>query len=206
MLLAAQGLACLRGDRLLFKSVSFELMAGGLLYVLGENGSGKSSLLRLLCGLLMPEVGEVHWCGKSIKQDPETYLSNLLYLGHLNGLKDDLTALENLQMSARLADSLVDEQKMLSALTSIGIARCANLPVRVLSQGQKRRVALARLWLTESKLWILDEPFAALDAASIEVLASRLNQHMSDGGMTIITTHQDVEISAQSTQTVRLSA
>ena len=205
-MLTAQGLACLRGDRLLFKNVGFELKAGGLLYVLGENGSGKSSLLRLLCGLLMPEEGTVFWCGKAIKKDAENYLSNLTYLGHLNGLKDDLTALENLQIAARLAGNDASEQKTLAALTAIGIARCANLPVRVLSQGQKRRVALATLWLAESKLWILDEPFAALDTASVEVLASRLGEHMANGGMAIITTHQDVVISAQSTQTLRLSA
>lgn len=205
-MLTAQGLACLRGDRLLFKNVGFELNAGGLLYVLGENGSGKSSLLRLLCGLLMPEEGTVFWCGKKIKKDAENYLSNLTYLGHLNGLKDDLTALENLQIAARLAGNDASEQKTMAALTAIGIARCANLPVRVLSQGQKRRVALATLWLTESKLWILDEPFAALDTASVEVLASRLGEHMANGGMAIITTHQDVVINAQSTQTLRLSA
>ncbi len=205
-MLMAQGLACLRGDRLLFKNVGFELKSGGLLYVLGENGSGKSSLLRLLCGLLMPEDGAVFWCGKKIKQEPEIYQSNLLYIGHLNGLKDDLTALENLQISARLAGNDISEKKTLAALAAIGIERCANLPVRVLSQGQKRRVALARLWLTESQLWILDEPFAALDTSSVEVLASRLGQHMSNGGMTIITTHQDVTIGAQSTQTLRLSS
>ena len=205
-MLTAQGLACLRGDRLLFKNVGFELSAGGLMYVLGENGSGKSSLLRLLCGLLTPEDGEVFWNGKSIKHDAESYQADLIYVGHLNGLKDDLTVLENLEFSARLVGNMVDNGTILNALTAIGVARCANLPVGVLSQGQKRRVALARLWLTRSKLWILDEPFAALDAASIAVLAAQLNQHMANGGMTIITTHQDVVIHAQSTQTLRLSA
>ncbi|NOU24391.1 MAG: cytochrome c biogenesis heme-transporting ATPase CcmA, partial [Methylotenera sp.] len=158
-MLKAQGLACLRGDRLLFKEVGFELQAGGLLYVLGENGSGKSSLLRMLCGLLTPEAGAVFWDSNKTKENAEDYLSNLTYLGHLNGLKDDLTALENLYMSAQLAGNLVDKEGALAALSAIGIARCANLPVRVLSQGQKRRVALARLWLVKSKLWILDEPF-----------------------------------------------
>lgn len=205
-MLIAQGLACLRGDRLLFKNVGFELKAGGLLYVLGENGSGKSSLLRMLCGLLMPEDGAVFWADKKINQDTEAYLSNLSYIGHLNGLKDDLTALENLQVNARLAGNVVSESRTLSALAAIGIERCANLPARVLSQGQKRRVALARLWLTDSKLWILDEPFAALDVASVAVLASRLGEHLSNGGMAILTTHQDVSISAQSTQTLRLNA
>ena len=122
-MLVAQGLACLRGDRLLFKNVGFELNAGGLLYVLGENGSGKSSLLRMLCGLLTPEEGAVFWNGKKIKEDAEQYLSNLTYLGHLNGLKDDLTALENLQTNARLAGVEASEQAAMAALTAIGIAR-----------------------------------------------------------------------------------
>jgi heme exporter protein A len=205
-MLIAQGLACLRGDRLLFKNVGFELNAGGLLYVLGENGSGKSSLLRLLCGLLMPEEGTVFWASRKIKEVTENYLSDLTYIGHLNGLKDDLTALENLYMSARLAGNEVSEDIALAALSAIGIARCANLPVRVLSQGQKRRVSLARLWVAKSKLWILDEPFAALDVKSVEVLATQISQHMSNGGMTIITTHQDVTINAHTIQTLRLSS
>ena len=205
-MLIARNLTCLRGDRLLFKKIGLELSAGGLMYVLGENGSGKSSLLRLLCGLLSPEDGEVFWSGKSIKNDAENYQSNLTYIGHLNGLKDDLTALENLQFSARLAANVVNDAVVLSALTAIGVARCANLPVGVLSQGQKRRVALARLWLSSSQLWILDEPFAALDTASVAILAEQLNQHMAKGGMAIITTHQDVDIQAQSIQNLRLSA
>ena len=205
-MLTARNLTCLRGDRLLFKKIGLELSAGGLMYVLGENGSGKSSLLRLLCGLLSPEDGEVFWNGKSIKNDAENYQSNLTYIGHLNGLKDDLTALENLQFSARLAANVVNDAVVLSALTAIGVARCANLPVGVLSQGQKRRVALAKLWLSSSQLWILDEPFAALDTASVAILAEQLNQHMAKGGMAIITTHQDVDIQAQSIQNLRLSA
>ena len=204
-MLSAQGLACLRGDRLLFKSVGLELNSGGLLYVLGENGSGKSSLLRMLCGLLMPENGTVFWDSKPIKENAEDYLSNLTYIGHLNGLKDDLTALENLVISARLAGNEVSESQALAALMAIGIERCANLPASVLSQGQKRRVALARLWLAKGKIWILDEPFAALDVASVAVLAARLGEHLSNGGMAIVTTHQDVGIHAQSTQTLRLS-
>ncbi len=205
-MLAAQNLACLRGDRLLFKNVNFELQAGGLLNVLGENGSGKSSLLRMLCGLSTPEEGAVLWDSKNIKADAEDYWLNLTYLGHLNALKDDLTALENLQANARLAGSEASEQAALSALMAICVARCANLPVRVLSQGQKRRVALASLWLAKSKLWILDEPFAALDTASVEVLTTRLSAHLSAGGMVILTTHQAVNVNAQSTQTLRLSA
>lgn len=205
-MLKAQGLACVRGDRLLFKDVAFALEAGGLLYVLGENGSGKSSLLRMLCGLLTPEQGEILWANKPIKAAAEQYLPNLKYLGHLNGLKDDLSALENLQMGARLAGQTVTTDAALAALTAIGIARCANLPVRVLSQGQKRRVALAALWLSPSRLWVLDEPFAALDTAATEVLAARISEHLASGGMAVLTSHQDVAIKAKTTHTVRLSA
>lgn len=205
-MLIAKDLSCVRAERWLFKNTNIELNAGGLLYVLGENGSGKSSLLRLLCGLLMPESGEIFWCGKPIKQNPENFRSELSYIGHLNGLKDDLTALENLKINERLTDIYVDDKSALNALAAIGVERCANLPVRSLSQGQKRRVALAKLWLSKSQLWILDEPFAALDAASSEVLASRLSAHTVNGGMIIITMHHQVSINAQSTQTVRLSS
>jgi len=205
-MLSAQSLTCIRGDRLLFRDVSFTLEAGGVLYVLGENGSGKSSLLRILCGLMTPETGTISWSGEQVKSNTEGYRSKLLYVGHLNGLKDDLTAAENLQTSARLSSYKSDAENVSVALGAIGIGRCANLPVRVLSQGQKRRVALARLWLTESPLWILDEPFAALDSASIGVLQGRINQHVAKGGMAIITTHQDVAINAQSTQHLRLDA
>lgn len=205
-MLSAQGLVCVRGDRVLFQNVGFALDAGALLYVLGENGSGKSSLLRLICGLLMPEAGSVCWHGEKIKQVSESYQSNLLYIGHLNGLKDDLTAIENLQISAHLAGCDADTPSTLAALQAMGIQRCAHLPVRVLSQGQKRRVALARLWLTKSVLWILDEPFAALDALSVALLTSRLSEHLVKGGIAIITTHQDVEINALSTQTLRLDS
>ena len=174
--------------------------------VLGENGSGKSSLLRMICGLLSPELGSITWQGQPIKQASEDYHSKLTYIGHLNGLKDDLTAMENLQISARLAGEHVDDQAALAALTLIGIARCAKLPVGVLSQGQKRRVALARLWLSHTPLWVLDEPFAALDTASVLTLATCISAHLARGGMTIITTHQDVVIDAQTTQTLRLCA
>jgi heme exporter protein A len=160
----------------------------------------------MLCGLLMPEDGSVFWDAMKIKENAENFLYNLTYIGHLNGLKDELTALENLYMSARSAGNEVSENKALAALSAIGIERCANLPARVLSQGQKRRVTLARLWLTEGKLWILDEPFAALDIASVGVLAARLGEHLTNGGMAILTTHQDVTINAQSTQTLRLSS
>lgn len=205
-LLAAHGLTCIRGDRALFRNVGFTMSTGGLLYVLGENGSGKSSLLRLICGLLSAEEGYVTWQGQDIRDSAELYRSELLYVGHLGGLKDDLTAFENLQTNAELAGYCRDSASVTSALQAIGVARCANLPVRVLSQGQKRRVALAKLWLSDCKVWILDEPFAALDSASIDILSQRISQHLQQGGLAIITTHQDVSIEADTIQTLRLNA
>lgn len=203
-MLTVHDLACVRGDRLLFKSLDIALNAGGLLYVLGDNGSGKSSLLKLLCGLLTPETGSVHWCGQKISHEPDVYQSSLTYIGHRNGLKDDLSALENLSFSSGIAGKHVTASEVLAALQAIGIERWAHVAVSELSQGQKRRVALARLWLTASPLWILDEPFAALDAAAITTLATRLTEHLADGGMAVITSHQDVDINAKSTHSLRL--
>jgi heme exporter protein A len=203
-MLAVHGLSCIRGDQLLFKNVGFEIKAGSLLYVLGENGSGKSSLLRLLSGLLSREEGAILWFGEDIRQARETYQADLLYIGHLNGLKDDLTALENLHMNARLAGDAVTMQQAQDALKDVGLGRCIHLPARVLSQGQKRRVALARIWLTQSKLWVLDEPFAALDASTIDMLAARLSLHLATDGMIVLTTHQEVALHAENSQTLRL--
>jgi heme exporter protein A len=205
-MLKAHDLSCIRGERLLFKNLSFELKAGGLVYVLGDNGSGKSSLLKLLCGLLTAETGSVLWCEQNIRHESEVYQSNLTYIGHLNGLKDELSALENLNFSVAVSGKSLSENQLLAALTYIGMERYAHLPVGELSQGQKRRVALARLWLTTSPLWILDEPFAALDTAAITLLASRLTQHLADGGMVVMTSHQDVTIRANTTQTLRLGS
>ncbi|MEQ1602272.1 MAG: cytochrome c biogenesis heme-transporting ATPase CcmA [Methylophilaceae bacterium] len=204
-MLAIQDLSCIRGDHLLFKNLSFDVKSGSLLYVLGENGSGKSSLLRLVCGLLSQEEGAVLWRGDDIRHVRESYQADLLYIGHLNGLKDDLTALENLHMNARLAGEDASLPQALDALKAMGLGRIASLPARVLSQGQKRRVALARIWLTKAKLWVLDEPFAALDASTIDLLAAQLGQHLANHGMIILTTHQEVTILAENTQMLRLS-
>jgi heme exporter protein A len=204
-MLTAQGLGCVRGDRLLFKNVGFRLKAGGLLHVRGENGSGKSSLLRMLCGLLPPEAGDVMWNGEDIRHHADTYRANLLYIGHLNALKDDLSAAENLIISSRLSGQGHEMNEVHAALQAVGLARCADLPVRNLSQGQKRRVSLARLWLSNASLWILDEPFAALDTAAIEIVSRRIGEHLATGGITILTTHQEVNITAAAMQELRLT-
>lgn len=205
-MLNVQALACVRGDRLLFKNVNFALKAGELLYARGENGSGKSSLLRILSGLLQPEQGLVTWLDEDILQEADAYRASLLYIGHLNALKDDLSAIENLRVAASLAGHRHDEATLLAALQAVGLAPFADVQIRKLSQGQKRRISLARMWLSKAKLWLLDEPFAALDNASIAVVANRIGEHLATGGMVVLTTHQDVDIQAASFHEVRLSA
>ncbi len=204
-MLSAQDLACTRGDRLLFTGINFELRAGQLLYVLGENGSGKSSLLRILCGLRSPEQGQVSWQGEDIRRQSDAYRSDLIYIGHLNALKDDLSALENLSISCSVLGQNDGAVRARAALQGLGLARCADIAVRNLSQGQKRRVALANLWLSRARVWILDEPFSALDTAAIVLLASRIGEHLAAGGMAVLTTHQEVVIAAVTVQELRLT-
>ncbi len=193
-MLNASHITCSRGDRVLFSDLSFSLSSGELIHLKGKNGSGKTTLLRSLCGLFLPDSGEIQWDGNSIRTLGEDYCRELVYLGHHNGIKDDLTALENLKVSAVLDDDNVSEDQIWAALKKIGLAGFEDLPTRVLSQGQKRRVALARLLLTASRLWILDEPFTALDASAIELLQSIIADHVSTGGMVVVTTHQEVAL------------
>ncbi len=161
-------LECRRGDRRLFSNLDFALGAGTLLHVRGRNGSGKTTLLRTLCGLFTPDAGEIHWQGESIRRLGEDYRRDLLYFGHLNGIKGDLTGIENLAIAATLDGDDVDRPAIWAALGRIGLTGFEDLPTRMLSQGQKKRVALARLILTRSKLWVLDEPFTALDVDAVD--------------------------------------
>jgi len=204
-MLEARQLECTRGDRRLFRNLSFKLSRGRLLRVAGANGSGKTSLLRILCGLVAPSAGEVRWQGRSIRAEREEYSRNLVYIGHLNALKDDLTALENLQFAAALGGMSADAGRMLAGLDRFGVAHCAELPAKVLSQGQRRRAALARLALAQAvPLWILDEPFSALDAGAVMELERLLAAHLAAGGMVVLTTHQEVQLVAQAVLRVDL--
>lgn len=203
-MLAVSNLACVRGDRRLFSGLAFELQPGEHLFVGGENGSGKTSLLRILCGLTPAEEGEIRWQGEDIHRLGEDYRAELLYLGHHNALKEELTALENLRLNAQLAGQPLGEDDALNLLRRAGLLGREDLPVRVLSQGQKRRVALARLLASRARLWILDEPFVALDVAAVGWLAGIIGAHVAAGGLAILTSHQDVHIPGGRAQTLRL--
>ncbi len=205
--LRATGLDCVRGERRLFGGLAFELGNGGLLQVSGPNGSGKTSLLRMVCGLLPPAAGAIEWNGSRIRSLAEDYNANLVYIGHLNAAKDELNARETLGLAARLAGLPADPASVAEALEGFGMAGFDRLPCKVLSQGQKRRLALSRLKLCASRaLWVLDEPFAALDSAGIAVMRTVLEEHLARGGLALLTTHQAVPVAAPLMQTIELGA
>ena len=187
-------LGCERGGRPLFATQSFSLEAGQAMHIEGDNGSGKTSLLRMVCGLSQPASGEVRWGGQAIADVRPAFLRDLLYLGHSLGLKDELSALENLLTAGVLAGQSVSREQALQALQSQGLGAKAHLPLRVLSQGQKRRVALARLQVSQAKLWVLDEPFVALDREAVEALQRVLQAHLQQGGLLLFTSHQGVNL------------
>lgn len=194
-MLEASQIECIRGNRRLFRNLSFRLEAQQALRIHGENGSGKTSLLRILAGLSPAEAGTLAWGGRPIRTLGEDYRRELLFLGHGNGLKDDLTPIENLRQALALAGIAVESVAVARELEQQGLGAIAGLPVQVLSQGQKRRVALARLAFSATRrLWILDEPFAALDRAAVHRLADAIAAHVGRGGLVVLTTHQEVEL------------
>lgn len=204
-MLQGTALAAVRGDRRLFAGLSFELGPGELLFVKGPNGSGKTTLLRMLCGLVLPADGAVLWGGEDIRSLGEAYRAELFYSGHQNALKDDLNGLENLRIGSRLAGRAIGNAEALDALERMGLSGIEDLPAKVLSQGQKRRVSLARLLLTGARLWILDEPFNALDAGAVELLQATIRNHLEGGGLVVLTTHQQVAIDGAAVKQIRMA-
>ena len=206
-MLAASQIECVRGNRRLFRDLSFRLEAHQALRVRGDNGSGKTSLLRIVAGLSPPESGRVSWNDGDIHALGEDYLRDLLFLGHSNGLKDDLSPVENLRYALALAGVVANEPELRESLAEQGLDAIADLPVKLLSQGQKRRVALTRLsFSAEKPLWILDEPFTALDAAAVERLARTITKQLHRGGMVMFTTHQEVALPGTTMRTLELGA
>jgi heme exporter protein A len=168
-----------------------------MLHVQGSNGSGKTTLLRMLCGLTPPDAGEILWRGERIAKLGEDFRRELCYFGHPNAIKEELTPLENVIASAALADEALDADQAFAALDLIGLGGKADLPCRYLSQGQKRRVALARLVNERRPLWILDEPYVALDAAAIALVSGLIAAHLKRDGLVVVTTHQSVEVAGK---------
>lgn len=189
--LIASGLGCLRDDRVLFAALSFQVQPGEILLISGANGVGKSSLMRILCGLLLADTGEVRWCGRVIDDGRPEYLADLGYVGHLDGVKRELTARENLEVARALQSGDGDPE---TALQRLGIAALAEVPGYRLSAGQRRRLALARLLVARRRLWLLDEPFTALDRPAARSLIGLLREHARDGGVAVLTSHQPIDL------------
>ena len=194
MSLVVKNLQCIRGEKELFSGLSFALNNKQLMRIEGQNGTGKTTLLRTLCGLSQPDQGEVLWQNESIKKQDESFRKELFFLGHLNAIKADLSALENLKINTELAGNKYSEEELLKALEDIGLFGSEYKPSAHLSQGQKRRVSLAGLLLTKAKLWILDEPFVALDGFAVKELQNVIAKHVENDGMVILTTHQEIPL------------
>ncbi|MGL4859996.1 MAG: cytochrome c biogenesis heme-transporting ATPase CcmA [Enterobacteriaceae bacterium] len=193
-MLQAQALCCVRGERTLFEQLSFTISPGECVQISGRNGSGKTSLLRILAGLTQPQQGKVCWQGTPLTRCRSDYQHNLLYLGHQPGTKGVLTASENLQLYSDNTLSLQQkEEQIYTALAHAGLSGYEDLPASQLSAGQQRRVALARLWLSRASLWILDEPLTAIDQTGITHLCQLFARHSEAGGMVIITSHQPID-------------
>ena len=191
--LAGRDLALIRGDRALFRDLSFNVAAGQLLLIEGPNGSGKTSLLRVIAGLVQPEDGTITWRGDDIASHRQAYHGELVWLGHRPGFKGDLTVAENLRAEAGLRRAVAPGMPVFERL---GISALTGLPFRVLSAGQQRRIALARLLLADAALWLMDEPFTNLDAGGRTLVANLLQAHLAGGGTGVVATHHELNIDA----------
>lgn len=199
--LSARGLAFSRGGRRVFEGIGFDLRAGEMLQVLGANGSGKTSLLRVLGGLLPADEGELLWRDAALQPVGPDLQRSVAYVGHANGIDADLTGAENLRFAARLGGVEEAPRRIERALRSLGLDPSSETPVRALSQGQRRRVALARLQVLQRRLWLLDEPLNSLDAQAGALFLAQLDAHVQSGGMAVVVTHEPL---GSATQTLRM--
>lgn len=200
--LILRNLTCSRNERVLFQSINLSLRAGEVLFLEGENGSGKTSLLRIICGFRFQDEGEIIW-GNSRVKDKSAYLENISYIGHKNGIKDELTVEENLLHMRSMMP--VSEIKTEQVLKHMGLVKQADVLTRQLSAGQKRKLALSRLLLSKAAFWVLDEPFTSLDRASVVFFEGVIKKHVKSGGMLILTSHHDIDLSGLSVNRFNLS-
>lgn len=198
-------LTCVRGTRRLFKDLNFSAGEGELVELRGPNGSGKTSLLRILCGLATPAAGEVRWDGRSIRSLGEEYSASVAYLGHQNAVKDELTALENLRISSAVSGQSLDKKRAQEILERVGLTQQQNLPARVLSAGQRRRLGMTRLLTSTARLWILDEVLTSLDDRAMNLSREFITNHLEQNGTAIVATHQDLNLSGPRVQRLQLS-
>lgn len=190
-MLKVDSICCIRQDRCLFEDLSFELHQGQIVQLEGQNGAGKTSLLRILAGFVRAESGKVMWQNVDIAKDNLQFASDTLYIGHKTGVNGQLTALENLSFWLE-THGLETDKDLHDVLAQLGLVGLEDVPVRLLSAGQQRRVALARLWLNKATLWMLDEPFTAVDKKGVELLQQQFKKHLAAGGAIILTSHQDL--------------
>ena len=199
-------LTCVRGTRRLFKDLTFSAESGELVELRGPNGSGKTSLLRILCGLAMPAAGEVRWNGTRIRSLGEEYSGSVAYLAHQNAVKDELTAIENLRISSAVCGNALNKKEAQETLKRVGLTQQQqNLPARVLSAGQRRRLAMTRLLTSTARLWILDEVLTSLDDAAMNLSREFIGDHLRKDGIAIIATHQDLNLTAPRSKRLQLS-
>jgi heme exporter protein A len=203
-MLEAVNLSCARGERRLFSGLNFSLPAGSLLQAFGPNGSGKTSLLRIVCGLAAPAAGEVRWEGTNIRRLGEEYCAQIAYVAHQNGVKDELDPIENLRISSGVAGNALSKREAQAVLERVGLGKQQHLAARLLSAGQRRRLALSRLLASRARLWVLDEPLASLDDDGATLARKLISEHLTSAGMAIIATHQEMGLSAGQMQRIEL--
>jgi heme exporter protein A len=196
-MLEIQSIECVRDDRLLFSDLSFSVADAEVLQIEGPNGSGKTSLLRIICGLRLPDAGQIKWRGETIASNREDYYADMVYIGHLPCVKADLTVLENVRSlldtrSLSLSNSIIE-----AALAKVGLASYEDVPGKALSSGQRRRILLAFIELSQAKLWILDEPLTALDVQGVELMESMILEHRQAGGSVVFTTHHGMQLDCE---------
>lgn len=200
-LLTGSDLCCIRDDRVLFEGLNFSVQSHQALLLEGKNGSGKTSLLRILCGFREPDAGSVYWCGANINDSG--YPAAMAYIGHLDGHKKELTVLENLKVSLALAET--GAYSIAQALERVRLQGYDDALVQTLSAGQKRRLSLARLLITDKRLWILDEPFTSLDKHGIALTETLMAEHCAGGGLIVLTSHHDLNLNGVDLQRIHLS-